>query len=139
MTCGSIQRSVGLLVRLALTLLLLQGANPVGQVSKRPVTAGNAFKTSMLELVAHLEAKVKGRGGKGCTFSHAGLVQCSARSGGTPVGSGEQVVQMMGAHAHTHTHTHTHIQILFCSLIHLDGKRVPSSAWDLPCSYGSSC
>ena len=69
-TCGSIhglrdaQRSVGLLVHLALTLLPLQGANPVGQVSKRPVTAGNAFKTSMLELVAHLEAKVEGRGGR---------------------------------------------------------------------------
>ena len=74
MTCGSIrtyihklqdaQRSVGLLVRPALILLPLQGANPVGQVSKRPVTAGNAFKTSMLELVAHLEAKVEGRGGR---------------------------------------------------------------------------
>ena len=53
---------MGLLVHLALTLLLPQGANPVGQVSKRPVTAGNAFKTSMLELVAHLEAKVEERG-----------------------------------------------------------------------------
>ena len=73
-TCGSIrtyihklqdaQRSVGLLVRLALTLLPLQGANPVGQVSKRPVTAVNAFKTSMLKLVAHLEAKVEGSGGR---------------------------------------------------------------------------
>ena len=84
--CGSInglrdaQRSVGVLVRLALTLLPLQGANPVGQVSKRPVTAGNAFKTSMLELVAHLETKVEGRG------VHLFTCRPSAWSGGTPVG-----------------------------------------------------
>nr|WEL12765.1 myosin class I A [Halisarca dujardinii] len=34
-----------------------EGANPAGEVTKRPVTAGTAFKTSMIELVTYLEQK----------------------------------------------------------------------------------
>lgn len=34
-----------------------EGANPAGEVTKRPVTAGTAFKTSMIELVSYLEQK----------------------------------------------------------------------------------